>query len=64
MFKTIHLKSNLMFWSFETGDPLAGWGVRRTNFENLKIVSDLDIRISDFIMSIQNRLPKDWASLE
>jgi hypothetical protein len=37
------------FLSFETGDPPAGWGVRRTNLENLRIVSDFDIRISDLV---------------
>jgi len=50
MFETISLVSNLSFGHLD--------------FENLKIVSDFDIRISDFIMSIQNSLPKDWASLE
>ena len=50
MFETISLVSNLSFGHLD--------------FENLKIVSDFDIRISDFIMSIQNWLPKDWASLE
>jgi hypothetical protein len=37
-----------LFWSFETGDPPEGWGVRRTNFEHLKIVSDFDIRTHSF----------------
>jgi hypothetical protein len=50
MFETISLVSSLSFGHLD--------------FENLKIVSDFDIRISDFIMSIQNWLPKDWASLE
>ena len=50
MFETISLVSNLSFGHLD--------------FKNLKIVSDFDIRISDFIMSIQNWLPKDWASLE
>jgi len=33
---------------FETGDPPAGWGVRRTNFE---FVSCFVLVISDFITS-------------
>ncbi len=50
MLETVGLVSSLSFGHLD--------------FENLKIVSDLDIRILDFIMSIQNWLTKDWASLE
>ena len=50
MFETISLVSNLSFGHLD--------------FEHLKIVSDFDIRISDFIMPIQNLLTKNWASFE
>jgi len=43
----IEIRSQVFVWNigeFEAGDPPAGWGVRRTNFE---FVSDFDIRISD-----------------
>jgi len=35
---------NILFWSFETGNPPAGW---ESEGPILKIVSDFDIRISD-----------------
>jgi hypothetical protein len=41
------------FLSFETGDPPAGWGVRRTNLENLRIVSDL-VWLDTRIYSMEN----------
>ena len=42
---------------FETISLVSNLSFGHLDFENLKIVSD-------FIMSIQNWLPKDWASLE
>jgi len=59
MFKTKQgpLESPMQgFLSFETGDPLEGWGVRRTNLVHLNIVSDFDIRISNFRLLRRRRL--------
>jgi hypothetical protein len=43
-----------VFWSFETGGPPAGWGVRRTNFGNSNMfrISIFGFRISDILFLV------------